>query len=175
MTRMPNKSVNPATGDLLATFETLDSPAIEDRLALAWTAFALWKRTSFSERAHLISQAADILEAEAEQLGPIMTAEMGKPLRAAADEVLKSARGCRYYAQHAERFLDQEELPTEASRSFIRYEPVGPVLAIMPWNFPFWQVFRFAAPAIMAGNAGVLKHASNVPQCALAIEEWFRP
>jgi succinate-semialdehyde dehydrogenase / glutarate-semialdehyde dehydrogenase len=170
---MPIQSVNPATGQLLATFETLDSPAIEDRLALAWTAFALWKRTSFSERAHLILRAADILEAEAEQLGPLMTAEMGKPLRAAADEVLKSARGCRYYAQHAERFLQEEELPTEARRSFIRYEPVGPVLAIMPWNFPFWQVFRFGAPAIMAGNVALLKHAPNVPQCAMAIENIF--
>ena len=168
---MPIQSVNPATGQLLATFETLDSPAIEDRLALAWAAFALWKRTSFSERAHLTLRAADILEAEAEQLGAIMTAEMGKPLRAAADEVLKSARGCRYYAQHAERFLQEEELATEARRSFIRYEPVGPVLAIMPWNFPFWQVFRFAAPAIMAGNVALLKHAPNVPQCAMAIED----
>src|SRR5258708_38654941 len=98
-------------------------------------------------------------KAEAEQLGRFMTAEMGKPLRAAADEVLKSARGCRYYAQHAERFLQEEELPTEARRSFIRYEPVGPVLAIMPWNFPFWQVFRFGAPAIMAGEGGALKDA----------------
>ena len=167
------QSVNPATGHLLATFETLDSPAIEDRLALAWTAFTLWKRTSFSERAHLISRAADILEAEAEQLGLLMTAEMGKPLRAAADEVLKSARGCRYYAQLAERFLEEEELQTEARRSFIRYEPVGPVLAIMPWNFPFWQVFRFAAPAVMAGNVALLKHAPNVPQCAMAIESIF--
>jgi succinate-semialdehyde dehydrogenase / glutarate-semialdehyde dehydrogenase len=167
---MPIQSVNPATGQLLATFETLDSPAIEDSLAVAWAAFALWKRTSFSERAHLILRAADILEAEAEQFGAVMTAEMGKPLRAAADEVLKSARGCRYYAQHAERFLKEEDLPTEASRSFIRYEPVGPVLAIMPWNFPFWQVFRFAAPAIMAGNVALLKHAPNVPQCAMAIE-----
>jgi succinate-semialdehyde dehydrogenase/glutarate-semialdehyde dehydrogenase len=170
---MPIQSVNPATGQLLATLETLDSPAIEDRLALAWTAFTLWKRTSFSERAHLILKAADILEAEAEQLGPLMTAEMGKPLRAAADEVLKSARGCRYYAQHAEQFLKEEELHTEARRSFIRYEPVGPVLAIMPWNFPFWQVFRFAAPAIMAGNVALLKHAPNVPQCAIAIENIF--
>ena len=170
---MPIQSVNPATGQLLAAFEALDSPAIENRLALAWTAFALWKRTSFSERAHLILRAADILEAEAEQLGALMTAEMGKPLRAAADEVLKSARGCRYYAQHAERFLQEEELPTEARRSFIRYEPVGPVLAIMPWNFPFWQVFRFAAPAIMAGNVALLKHAPNVPRCAMAIEKVF--
>jgi succinate-semialdehyde dehydrogenase/glutarate-semialdehyde dehydrogenase len=170
---MPIQSVNPATGQLLATFETLDSPAIEDRLALAWTAFELWKRTSFSERTHSILRAADILEAEAGQLGALMTAEMGKPLRAAADEVQKSARGCRYYAKHAERFLQEEELPTEARRSFIRYEPVGPVLAIMPWNFPFWQVFRFAAPAIMAGNVAVLKHAPNVPQCAMAIEGIF--
>jgi succinate-semialdehyde dehydrogenase/glutarate-semialdehyde dehydrogenase len=170
---MPIQSVNPATGELLATFETLDSPALEDRLALAWAAFALWKRTSFSERAHLTLRAAEILEAEADQLGPLMTAEMGKPLRAAADEVLKSAKGCRYYAQHAERFLEDENLPTEARRSFIRYEPVGPVLAIMPWNFPFWQVFRFAAPAIMAGNVALLKHAPNVPQCAVAIEDVF--
>jgi succinate-semialdehyde dehydrogenase/glutarate-semialdehyde dehydrogenase len=170
---MAIQSVNPATGQLLATFDPLDAPALETRLAEAWKAFALWKTTSFSERGKIMERAADILEIQAGQLGPLMTAEMGKPVRSAIDEILKSARGCRYYAQNAERFLMDEEIPTEARRSYIRYEPVGPVLAIMPWNFPFWQVFRFAAPAIMAGNVALLKHAPNVPQCAQAIERIF--
>jgi succinate-semialdehyde dehydrogenase/glutarate-semialdehyde dehydrogenase len=170
---MAIQSINPATGQLLATFEALGPAAIEDRLARAWAAFTLWKRTSFSERAELLTRVAGILEDQAQQLGPLMTAEMGKPIRSAADEVLKSARGCRYYAQNAERFLAEEEIQTEARRSYIRYEPLGPVLAIMPWNFPFWQVFRFAAPALMGGNVVLLKHAPNVPQCALAIEKIF--
>src|SRR5665213_2084328 len=162
---MAIQSVNPATGQLLATFEALSPSAIEDRLARAWAAFLLWKRTSFSERAQLLTRVAGILEDQIQQLSPIMTAEMGKPSRSATDEVLKCARGCRYYAQNAERFLAEEEIRTEARRSYIRYEPLGPVLAIMPWNFPFWQVFRFAAPGLMSGNVVLLKHAPNVPQC----------
>jgi succinate-semialdehyde dehydrogenase / glutarate-semialdehyde dehydrogenase len=170
---MAIQSVNPATGQLLATFEALGPSAIEDRLARAWAAFRLWKRTSFSERAQLLTRVAGILEDQTQQLSPLMTAEMGKPIRSAIDEVLKSARGCRYYAQNAERFLAEEEIRTEARRSYIRHEPLGPVLAIMPWNFPFWQVFRFAAPALMGGNVVLLKHAPNVPQCGLAIEAIF--
>jgi succinate-semialdehyde dehydrogenase/glutarate-semialdehyde dehydrogenase len=170
---MAIQSVNPATGQLLATFEALGPSAIEDRLARAWAAFTSWKRTSFSERAQLLTRVAGILEDQTHQLSPLMAAEMGKPIRSATDEVLKSARGCRYYAQNAERFLAEEEIQTEARRSYIRYEPLGPVLAIMPWNFPFWQVFRFAAPALMGGNVVLLKHAPNVPQCGLAIEAIF--
>src|SRR5262249_49905975 len=121
-----------------------------------------------------MSRAAEILEAGKEIFGRMMTQEMGKPLQAAIQEAEKSAFGCRYYAQNAQKFLADEEASTSAARSFVRYQPIGPVLAIMPWNFPFWQVFRFAAPGLMAGNVGLLKHASNVPQCALAIEEIFR-
>ena len=120
-----------------------------------------------------MNRVAGILEARAQELGPVMTMEMGKPVRTASDEILKCARGCRFYAQNAERFLAEEEVRTEARRSYIRYEPLGPVLAIMPWNFPFWQVFRFAAPALMSGNTILLKHAPNVPQCGLAIEAIF--
>jgi succinate-semialdehyde dehydrogenase/glutarate-semialdehyde dehydrogenase len=170
---MPIQSVNPATGQLLASFDALDQAAIENRLARAWAAFTLWKRTPFSERAGLLIRAAEILEAQAQELAPLMTLEMGKPVRGATDEILKSARGCRYFAQKAEGFLAEEDVQTQARRSYIRYEPVGPVLAIMPWNFPFWQVFRFAAPALMGGNVALLKHAPNVPQCAQAIEAIF--
>jgi succinate-semialdehyde dehydrogenase/glutarate-semialdehyde dehydrogenase len=170
---MAIESINPANGQRLGGFAPLGPSAIEDRLTQAWSAFALWKRKPFPERAQRLEVAASLLEARAEQLGRLATLEMGKPLRAAVDEVLKSARGCRYYAQHAEHFLSSETIPTEASQSFIRYEPLGPVLAIMPWNFPFWQVFRFAAPAIMAGNVVLLKHAPNVPQCAFGIEDIF--
>jgi succinate-semialdehyde dehydrogenase/glutarate-semialdehyde dehydrogenase len=170
---MAIQSVNPATGALLATFEPFDLNGIENRLSRAVAAFTHWKTTAFAERARILLRAADLLEAEADAIARTMTAEMGKPLRDARGEALKSARGCRYYAENAERFLRDDEVATEASRSYIRYEPLGPVLAIMPWNFPFWQVFRFAAPALMAGNVALLKHAPNVPQCALAIESVF--
>lgn len=166
-------SINPATGELLASFPALTPEELDARLECAAAASALWKRTSFSERAALLRKAADILEAEAERLGRLMTVEMGKPVRPAMDEVLKSAKGCRYYAEHAGGFLADGNIPTEAKQSYIRYEPMGAVLAIMPWNYPFWQVFRFAAPALMAGNVALLKHAPNVPQCAIAIEDIF--
>jgi succinate-semialdehyde dehydrogenase/glutarate-semialdehyde dehydrogenase len=167
------QSINPATGAVLATFEALDEGALEERLNRAVAAFASWKKTSFKERAALMTHAADLLERDADEVARIMALEMGKPLRDARGEALKSARGCRYYAEHAESFLRDEEVVTEAKRSYIRYEPLGPVLAIMPWNFPFWQVFRFAGPALMGGNVALLKHAPNVPQCALAIEGIF--
>ncbi|HXJ44725.1 MAG TPA: aldehyde dehydrogenase family protein, partial [Bryobacteraceae bacterium] len=170
---MSIQSINPATGELLATFDPLSPEAVEGRLQSSSAAFALWKRTSFSERARLLCRAAEILEAESERLGRLMTAEMGKPVRPAIDEVRKSATGCRFYADNAARFLSDTDIATSAKRSYVRYEPMGAVLAIMPWNFPFWQVFRFAAPALMAGNVGLLKHAPNVPQCALAIEKIF--
>jgi succinate-semialdehyde dehydrogenase / glutarate-semialdehyde dehydrogenase len=168
---MAIESRNPVNDELLASFEPLDARAIDDRLARATTVFASWKRTPFEERSRLLSRAADLLEADADRLARLMTLEMGKLLRAARDEVVKSARGCRYYSERGAGFLADEEIPTEATRSYLRYEPVGPVFAIMPWNFPFWQVFRFASPALMAGNVVLLKHAPNVPQCALAIEE----
>jgi len=168
------KSINPATGATLATFNVLEAPEIEGRLDRATEASRAWKRVPFAERARLMIRAAEILERDAQAFGRLMTLEMGKPLGAAVDEARKCARGCRFYAEHAERFLADEPVATEAASSYIRYEPVGVVLAIMPWNFPFWQVFRFAAPALMAGNVALLKHASNVPQCAVAVEEIFR-
>ncbi|HZG50796.1 MAG TPA: NAD-dependent succinate-semialdehyde dehydrogenase [Pyrinomonadaceae bacterium] len=167
-------SANPATGEKGREFAPLDGAEIEEKLQRAAHAFGLYRRTSFAARARRMLGAAEILEAEQERFARLMTTEMGKPLQAARDEAAKCAMVCRYYAEHAEKFLADEVVETSATRSFIRYEPVGAVLAVMPWNFPFWQVFRFAAPALMAGNVGLLKHASNVPQCALAIEEIFR-
>jgi succinate-semialdehyde dehydrogenase/glutarate-semialdehyde dehydrogenase len=167
-------SVNPATGETLHTFEPLPVSQLEGKLARAAEAFRAHRRTPFAERARKMVRAAEILEAEGDAFGRLMTTEMGKPLRAAREEAAKCAWVCRYYAETAERFLADEAVETGAARSFVRYQPLGPVLAVMPWNFPFWQVFRFAAPALMAGNVGLLKHASNVPQCALAIEDIFR-
>jgi succinate-semialdehyde dehydrogenase/glutarate-semialdehyde dehydrogenase len=171
---MPIASINPTNGETLKTFAALDSRQIEDRLAKADRAFETYRRTSFTERANWLNEAADLLEREKAQLARTMTLEMGKLLRAAEDEITKCAKGCRFYAENAERFLAEREIPTETARNYVRYEPMGPILAIMPWNFPFWQVFRFAAPALMAGNVVLLKHAANVPQCALAIEDIFR-
>ncbi|MBZ5596532.1 MAG: NAD-dependent succinate-semialdehyde dehydrogenase [Acidobacteriia bacterium] len=168
---MPIASVNPATGETLRTFEPLADSQIEDKLARAAAAFRAYRHTPFRERASSMLAAADILEKEKAQFGRLMTAEMGKPFKAAMEEAVKSAWGCRYYAENAEAFLREEAVPTEAGTNYIRYQPIGAVLAIMPWNFPFWQVFRFAAPALMTGNVGLLKHASNVPQCALAIQD----
>jgi succinate-semialdehyde dehydrogenase/glutarate-semialdehyde dehydrogenase len=171
---MPIATINPATGETLETFAPLTDPELDARLACAADAYRRHRRTPIADRARLMLRAAEILEAEKERFGRLMVTEMGKPIRAAVDEAAKSAWGCRYYAEHAERFLADEVVETSAARSWVRYQPIGPVLAVMPWNFPFWQVFRFAAPALMAGNVGLLKHASNVPQCALAIEEIFR-
>ena len=170
---MALSSINPATGETLATFETLSAPDVSGALDKAVQAFRLWRQTTFGERARLLLKAAEILESESEWFGRLMTSEMGKPLRAGIDEALKCARGCRFYADHAAKFLADEPVATEAKDTYVRYEPLGAVLAVMPWNFPFWQVFRFAAPALMAGNVGLLKHASNVPQCAVAIEGVF--
>ncbi len=171
---MPIASANPATGQTVRTYEPLTPAQLEARLQCAADAYQRHRRTTFAERTKMMARAAEILESEKEAFGRIMAAEMGKTLKSAMDEAAKSAWGCRYYAEHAERFLADEVVETTASRSFVTYQPIGPVLAVMPWNFPFWQVFRFAAPALMAGNVGLLKHASNVPQCALAIEEIFR-
>ncbi len=164
-------TVNPATGEEIKTFEALTGEEIDAKLGLAAETFREYRKTSFEERSRMLLRAAEILEEEAEDLGRLMTAEMGKTLAAATAEAQKCARGCRYYAEHAEAMLADEPVDLEGARAFVRYQPLGPVLAVMPWNFPFWQVFRFAAPALMAGNVGLLKHASNVPQCALAIED----
>jgi succinate-semialdehyde dehydrogenase / glutarate-semialdehyde dehydrogenase len=164
-------SINPATGELLKSFEPLSEAAIESKLALAAATFPNFAALPFSKRAAMMSRAAEILEDEKEELGRVMTTEMGKTLRSAVDEAAKCAWACRYYAENAERFLADEIVETNARRSYVRYQPLGVVLAVMPWNFPFWQVFRFIAPSLMAGNVGLLKHASNVPQCALKIEE----
>jgi succinate-semialdehyde dehydrogenase / glutarate-semialdehyde dehydrogenase len=164
-------TTNPATGEVVKTFEPLTAAEIEAKLQLAASAFRTHRRTTFADRAAKMMRAAEILENEKDECARLMTLEMGKPLKAAVAEAQKCAAGCRYYAEHAEKFLADEVVETGARRSFVRYLPIGPILAIMPWNFPFWQVMRFAAPALMAGNVGLLKHASNVPQCALKIEE----
>ncbi|MEA2175475.1 MAG: succinate-semialdehyde dehydrogenase / glutarate-semialdehyde dehydrogenase [Blastocatellia bacterium] len=166
-------TTNPATGETLKSFEPLRESQLEEKLLRAAGTFRAYRRTSFTERARWMTSAATIIETEKQRFGQLMTTEMGKPFKAAIQEAEKCARVCRYYAEQAERFLSDELIETDATRSYIRYQPIGPVLAVMPWNFPFWQVFRFAAPALMAGNTGLLKHASNVPQCALAIEEIF--
>jgi succinate-semialdehyde dehydrogenase/glutarate-semialdehyde dehydrogenase len=171
---MPIATINPATGETLKTFDALSGAELERRLALAAETFRTYRRTSFAERAGWMTRAAEILEGEKDRLGRLMTTEMGKTVASAVAEAEKCAKACRYYVENAERFLADREVETDAERSFVRFQPIGPVLAVMPWNFPFWQVFRFAAPALMAGNVGLLKHASNVPQCALAIEDVFR-
>jgi succinate-semialdehyde dehydrogenase / glutarate-semialdehyde dehydrogenase len=167
-------SINPATGETLKTFEPLTSSQVETKLQLAADTFQTFRKTTFAERARMMNRAAEILENEKHELGRLMTLEMGKTLRSAVDEAVKCAWGCRYYAENAERFLADEIIETTASRSYVHYQPLGPILVVMPWNYPFWQVFRFIAPGLMGGNVGLLKHASNVPQCALKIEEIVR-
>jgi succinate-semialdehyde dehydrogenase/glutarate-semialdehyde dehydrogenase len=167
-------SINPATGETLRTFEALTDAQVDDALARADAAWRAYRRTPLAGRARWLSAAADILEREKDRLGRIMTLEMGKPIGAARAEAAKCALACRYYAEHGERLLADEPLDAGAETSYLKFQSIGPVLAVMPWNFPFWQVFRFAAPALMAGNVGLLKHASNVPQCALEIEDVIR-
>ena len=167
-------SVNPATGEVLERFAALTDAELEKKLALAAATFRRDRAAPLADRARVLRRVADLLEERRDELARMMTLEMGKPIRAAVDEVLKCAWGCRYYAEHAGEFLADEPVATETMRSRVRYAPLGPVLAVMPWNFPFWQVFRFAAPALMAGNVMLLKHASNVPRCALAIEDVLR-
>ncbi len=166
-------SINPSTEQLLKTFELLTDSHIEEKLEGAAAAFREYRKVPFAERSRMMLKAAEILENERESHARLMTAEMGKTLRSAVDEAMKCAWACRYYAENAERFLADEVVETGVKQSYIRYQPLGPILAVMPWNFPFWQVVRFAAPALMAGNVGLLKHASNVPQCALRLEEIF--
>ncbi|NUP08355.1 MAG: NAD-dependent succinate-semialdehyde dehydrogenase [Polyangiaceae bacterium] len=170
---MPIASIDPRTGETLETFAQLGDRDIDAKLALAARTYASWRKTSFAARAIAMRKAADILEADKDRLARTMTEEMGKTLASAVAEAEKCARVCRYYADHAEVSLSDERMSTP-NESWVRYLPLGPVLAVMPWNFPFWQVFRFFAPALMAGNVGLLKHASNVPRCALAIEDVAR-
>jgi succinate-semialdehyde dehydrogenase/glutarate-semialdehyde dehydrogenase len=167
-------TTNPATGKTLKTFEPFSAQRVDTCLAEAALAARAHRRSTFANRAQSMLRAAEILETEKRRFGEMMTLEMGKPIAAAIAEAEKCATACRFYAANAERFLADAPVPTEGGRSWVAFQPLGVVLAIMPWNFPFWQVFRFAAPALMAGNVGILKHASNVPQCALAIEEIFR-
>ena len=171
---MSISSINPATGKTVRTFEPFSTARVNESLDRSVAAFRRHRRTSFAERASYMRKAAEILDAECHELGRLMTLEMGKPITAAVAEAEKCATACRYYADNAERFLADQPVQMEGGKSWVAFQPLGVVLAIMPWNFPFWQVFRFAVPALMAGNVGVLKHASNVPQCALAIEDIFR-
>src|SRR5438270_10823765 len=167
-------TINPATGEVIKTFQSLPETEIEKKIQLAVSTFTAERNTPFAERSRRMLKAAEIIERDKEKFGHLMTLEMGKTYKSAVAEAVKCTTACRYYAENIERFMADEVVETGAKKSFIRYLPIGPILAIMPWNFPFWQVIRFAAPALMAGNVGLLKHASNVPQCALAIEGIFR-
>ncbi len=171
---MTINSINPVTGQLVNEYEELTPEAAADIVANVHAAFLDWRRTSFAERAALMRKAANVMRARASVLSRLMAVEMGKPVSAGEAEVKKCALACEFYAENAAGFLAPENVATEATKSFAAFNPLGIVLAVMPWNYPFWQVFRFAAPGLMAGNVGVLKHASNVPGCALAIEDIFR-
>jgi succinate-semialdehyde dehydrogenase/glutarate-semialdehyde dehydrogenase len=171
---MPIASVNPATGETVRTFEPHDLNHIDEMLTRAQEAYLGWRKRPIAERAAVVARAGEVLGKRREELARLMTLEMGKLRAGALAEVDKCATACRHYAEHGARYLADEPVATDAERSLIRYQPIGVVLAVMPWNFPFWQVFRFAAPALVAGNAGLLKHASSVPQCALAIESVFK-
>ncbi|MBL4655108.1 MAG: NAD-dependent succinate-semialdehyde dehydrogenase [Bacteroidia bacterium] len=170
---MPIQSINPFNNELIQTFAETSQEEIEQKLQCASEAYKTWKGVSFSEKSKLMNVVADLMVSKKDELAQLMTLEMGKPIREAKAEIEKCALVCNYYADNAENFLNDELIESDASKSYISYEPLGIVLAVMPWNFPFWQVFRFAAPTLMAGNVGVLKHASNVPQCAISIEQLF--
>lgn len=167
-------SVNPTTAEVLKTFSPLGAEAVERAIAQGATTFETYRLTSFEQRAQWLENTANLLQQQRDALARLMTLEMGKPITEARAEIDKCAWVCRYYAEQGAAFLRSELIPTEASYSAIHYQPLGIILAVMPWNFPFWQVFRFAAPALMAGNVALLKHASNVPQCALAIAQLLR-
>jgi len=164
-------TINPVTGEVVKQFQALTDAEVDGRIAKAAKAFQSFRKTSFADRAKWMVKAGEILEAEKTELGRLMTLEMGKTFSSAVAEAAKCASACQYYAENAAKFVADEVIETSATKSYIHYQPVGIVLAVMPWNFPFWQVFRFIAPGLMAGNVGLLKHASNVPQCALKIEE----
>lgn len=171
---MAIESINPANGKLLRHFDPLNDEAIRQKIGLASEAFQAYQTVPLEHRALCMRKLASILEHETEDLAIVITEEMGKPLHTARQEVLKCATACRYYAENAARILTPEQIPTDGNDSYVRWDPLGIVLAVMPWNFPFWQVFRFLAPALMAGNVGLLKHSSNVPQCAITIEALVR-
>ncbi|MCU0332152.1 MAG: NAD-dependent succinate-semialdehyde dehydrogenase [Ignavibacteriaceae bacterium] len=168
------QSINPANLQIIKTYPRMLPSEVNETIDLTNNAFEKWKQTSFIDRSRLMMNAANILRVKKEEYSKLMTLEMGKPIAQSRAEVEKCAWVCEYYAENAEKFLGDELISTDASKSFVSFQPLGIVLAVMPWNFPFWQVFRFAAPGLMAGNAGILKHASNVSGCALAIEEVFR-
>lgn len=171
---MPIQSINPATGELLRSFEPLSEAAIQQKIAVAHDAFLKHSQTPLSHRELCMRKLASLLESEVTELAALIAAEMGKPITGSRAEILKCATVCRYYADEAARMLTPERIDVGRNEAFVRWDPLGVILAVMPWNFPFWQVFRFLAPALMAGNVGLLKHASNVPQCAVAIEELVR-
>ena len=171
---MAIESINPATGMLIRRFRPLSQAEVQDKTAIAWEASKTYAVVPLMHRSLCMRKLANLLEEDAAELATTITQEMGKPNHSALAEVAKCAEACRYYAENASRMLAPETIVTEASRSYVRWDPLGVVLAVMPWNFPFWQVFRFLAPALMAGNVGLLKHAPNVPQCALAIESLVR-
>lgn len=171
---MSVSSINPATEETIETFEPHSPVDVDAALSKAEGRYADWRLTSFEDRARLMQKAADVLESHVDDCGPSMSREMGKPLSQAQGELKKCAWVCRHYAENAAKYLEDQTIKTDASKAFVRHLPIGPVLAVMPWNFPYWQVFRFAAPALMAGNVGLLKHASNVWRCALNIEDVFR-
>lgn len=171
---MPMEALNPTTGEIIKTYPTMTETEINTIIQSSHNTFLEWRTTPFSHRSTLMKKAAQILRDNLDQYGRLMAMEMGKPTKDGRAEAEKCAWVCDYYADNAEEILKPEPIETEASKSFVSFQPIGVVLAVMPWNFPFWQVFRFAAPALMAGNTGILKHASNVPGCALAIEEVFK-
>ena len=166
-------STNPATGETIETYDEMDQREIQEIIEQAHTAYLDWRKTSFAERSERLHRLAAVLRDDQEKLAALMTREMGKPITQARAEIEKCALGCEYYAENGEAFLTPETIETDARKSYITYRPLGVVLAVMPWNFPFWQVIRFAAPALIAGNAALLKHASNVTGCAIAIEDAF--
>jgi succinate-semialdehyde dehydrogenase/glutarate-semialdehyde dehydrogenase len=166
-------TINPATGERLCQYAALAEREIDEKLDIAHRAAQIWRTTPIAERTGVVRRAGELLDQRAIEYGRLMTLEMGKPIRAAIDEAKKCATACYYYADHATEFLSDERVDAKNEHSYVAFEPLGVVLAVMPWNFPFWQVIRFAAPALAAGNVGLLKHASNVPQCALAIEQLF--
>jgi succinate-semialdehyde dehydrogenase/glutarate-semialdehyde dehydrogenase len=167
------QSINPYDESLIAEFEEHDESVIDQKLDVSQKTFRSWKRESFARRGELMKRAGSILRRDKSKLSKTMATEMGKVLKEAEGEIEKCASACDFFADNAEAFLKDQEIKTDAARSLVTYQPLGAILAIMPWNFPFWQVFRFAAPSLMAGNVGVLKHASNVGQCSLAIEIFF--